>query len=285
MRTNGCRKDTRQAQGSKSAEHTMSSLKVIAGPCVVESRELLHTVAEHLVPLCRELGVELVFKASYRKANRTSPDSFTGIGDEAALELLAEIRHTYGVPVLTDVHTPEEAFRAARFVDVLQIPAFLCRQTDLLMAAGQTGKPVNIKKGQFMAPESMAYAVEKVRRAGGSEVWLTERGTMFGYRDLVVDFRSLPILRRTGCPVFYDATHSVQQPNAGERSGGRREFVRVLARAALAVGVDGIFFETHPQPERALSDPDTQLPLAQVREFLSELVELWDALQRVGVRW
>jgi 2-dehydro-3-deoxyphosphooctonate aldolase (KDO 8-P synthase) len=263
----------------------MSSLKVIAGPCVVESRELLHTVSEHLVPLCRELGVELVFKASYRKANRTSPDSFTGIGDEAALELLAEIRHTYGVPVLTDVHTPEEAFRAARFVDVLQIPAFLCRQTDLLMAAGQTGKPVNIKKGQFMAPESMAYAVEKVRRAGGSEVWLTERGTMFGYRDLVVDFRSLPILRRTGCPVFYDATHSVQQPNAGERSGGRREFVRVLARAALAVGVDGIFFETHPQPERALSDPDTQLPLAQVREFLSELVELWDALQRVGVRW
>ncbi|MEN3027282.1 MAG: 3-deoxy-8-phosphooctulonate synthase [Chlorobiota bacterium] len=259
------------------------TLLIVAGPCVVESRELLHTVADHLCRVCAELPVRLVFKASYRKANRTSAHSFTGIGDERALEFLAEIRSTYGVPVLTDVHTPAEAGLAAQYVDILQIPAFLCRQTDLLMAAGATGKPVNVKKGQFMAPESMAYAVEKVRLGGGSEVWLTERGTMFGYRDLVVDFRSLLILRQTGCPVLYDATHSVQQPNVGERSGGRREFVRALARAAVAVGVDGIFFETHPDPTQALSDPETQLPLAMVEGFLQEVVELWQAAQRCGV--
>lgn len=249
----------------------------------MESRELLHAVAEHLCRVCAALPVRFVFKSSYRKANRTSARSFAGIGDERALELLAEIRHTYGVPVLTDVHTPEEARRAAQYVDVLQIPAFLCRQTDLLMAAGATGKPVNIKKGQFMAPEAMAYAVEKVRLAGGTEVWLTERGTMFGYRDLVVDFRSLVVMRQTGCPVLYDATHSVQQPNVGERSGGRRHFVRALTRAALAVGVDGVFFETHPDPDRALSDPETQLPLAETEEFLQELVTLWQALQQCGV--
>lgn len=249
----------------------------------MESRQVLHTVAEHLCRVCARLPVRLVFKSSYRKANRTSARSFTGIGDEQALELLAEIRHSYGLPVLTDVHTPEEARRAAEYVDVLQIPAFLCRQTDLLLAAGATGKPVNIKKGQFMAPEAMAYAVEKVRLGGGGEVWLTERGTMFGYRDLVVDFRSLLIMRQTGCPVLYDATHSVQQPNVGERSGGRRQFVRALARAALAVGVEGIFFETHPDPERALSDPATQLPLAEVESFLQELVALWQALQQCGI--
>ncbi len=244
----------------------------------MESRELVHTVAEHVCRVCASLPVRLVFKASYRKANRTSARSFTGIGDERALEVLAEIRHTYGVPVLTDVHTPEEARRAAQYVDVLQIPAFLCRQTDLLMAAGATGKPVNIKKGQFMAPEAMVHAVEKVRLGGGSTVWLTERGTMFGYRDLVVDFRSLVVMRQTGCPVLYDATHSLQQPNIGERSGGQRQFVRALARAAVAVGVDGIFFETHPNPEQALSDPETQLPLAEVESFLHELVALWQAL-------
>ncbi len=249
---------------------------------MVESAELLHTVAEHLCRVCSELPVRLVFKSSYRKANRTSARAFAGIGDERALELLAEIRRTYGVPVLTDIHTPSEASKAAAYVDVLQIPAFLCRQTDLLMAAGATGKVVNIKKGQFMAPESMAYAVEKVHLGGGSEVWLTERGTMFGYRDLVVDFRSLVTLRQTGCPVLYDATHAVQQPNVGERSGGRREFVRALARAAIAVGVDGIFFETHPNPMEALSDPDTQLPLAEVEGFLQELVALWQAVQRCG---
>ncbi|MDW7997352.1 MAG: 3-deoxy-8-phosphooctulonate synthase, partial [Bacteroidota bacterium] len=241
-----------------------STLLIVAGPCVVESRELLYTVADHLCRVCAGLPVRLVFKASYRKANRTSAHSFTGVGDEQALELLAEIRRFYDIPVLTDVHTPQEAGIAAQYVDVLQIPAFLCRQTELLMAAGATGKVVNVKKGQFMAPESMAHAVEKVRLGGGSEVWLTERGTMFGYRDLVVDFRSLVLMRQTGCPVLYDATHSVQQPNVGERSGGRREFVRTLARAALAVGVDGIFFETHPEPARALSDPDTQLPLQEV---------------------
>jgi 2-dehydro-3-deoxyphosphooctonate aldolase (KDO 8-P synthase) len=258
-------------------------LLIVAGPCVVESRELLHTVAEHLCRICSQLPVRFVFKSSYRKANRTSARSFTGIGDEQALELLAEIRRAYRVPVLTDIHTPAEAALAARYVDVLQIPAFLCRQTDLLLAAGATGKPVNIKKGQFMAPESMAHAVEKVRRGGGKEVWLTERGTMFGYRDLVVDFRSLVIMRQMGCPVLYDATHSLQQPNAGERSGGRREFVRALARAAIAVGVDGIFFETHPNPDQALSDPDTQLPLAEVESFLHELVALWQAMRQCGV--
>lgn len=257
-------------------------LLIVAGPCVVESAELLHTVAEHLCRVCAALPVRLVFKSSYRKANRTSARAFAGIGDERALEFLAEIRRTYGIPVLTDIHTPLEAARAAEFVDVLQIPAFLCRQTDLLMAAGATGKVVNIKKGQFMAPESMAYAVEKVRYAGGSEVWLTERGTMFGYRDLVVDFRSLVLMQQTGCPVLYDATHSVQQPNVGERSGGRREFVRALARAAIAVGVDGIFFETHPAPQEALSDPDTQLPLADAEGFLHELVALWQAVQQCG---
>ncbi len=258
------------------------TLLIVAGPCVVESAELLHTVAEHLCRLCAELPVRFVFKSSYRKANRTSARSFTGIGDEQALELLLEVRRTYGVPVLTDIHTPAEAVVAASYVDILQIPAFLCRQTDLLMAAGATGKIVNIKKGQFMAPESMVHAVEKVRLGGGKEVWLTERGTMFGYRDLVVDFRSLVLLRQTGCPVLYDATHSVQQPNVGERSGGRREFVRALARAAIAVGVDGIFFETHPNPEQALSDPDTQIPLAEVEGFLHELVTLWKAVHQCG---
>lgn len=248
----------------------------------MESAELLHTVAEHLCRVCAGLPVRLVFKASYRKANRTSAHSFTGIGDERALELLAQVRQTYGIPVLTDIHTPQEAPLAAQYVDVLQIPAFLCRQTDLLMAAGATGKPVNIKKGQFMAPESMKHAVEKVRLGGGKEVWLTERGSMFGYRDLVVDFRSLVLMRQTGCPVLYDATHSVQQPNVGERSGGRREFVRALARAAIAVGVDGIFFETHPHPERALSDPETQVPLAEAEEFLQELVALWQAVRQCG---
>jgi 2-dehydro-3-deoxyphosphooctonate aldolase (KDO 8-P synthase) len=252
-------------------------LALIAGPCVVESPELVMEVAGTLREVCSSLGVPLIFKASFDKANRTSGASFRSIGDDRALAALAQVRRDLGVPVLTDVHEPSQAAWAAEAVDVLQIPAFLCRQTDLLAAAGATGKVVNVKKGQFMAPEDMGYSVDKVDGSGG--VLLTERGTTFGYRDLVVDLRGLEAMRRFA-PVVFDATHSVQTPGgAGGSSGGRRELVAPLARAAVAFGVDALFLETHPDPDRALSDGPSMLALRDLPELLETCLAI-HALRR-----
>lgn len=256
-------------------------LFIIAGPCLAESKELLREVVSVMKPLCASLGLPYIFKASYRKANRTSSGSFEGIGDEKALGFLADIRAEFDVPVLTDIHTAPEAELAARYgIDVLQIPAFLSRQTDIIKAAAETGKIVNIKKGQFLAPDDMTKAVEKVRDVQPltQPIWATERGTSFGYHDLVVDMRSLVImreqLRNQHCCVVYDATHSVQQPSIGAQSGGKREFLLPLARAAVAVGIDGLFFETHPNPAEAKSDAATQLPLVQAEKFLTQMAAL-----------
>ncbi len=253
---------------------------LIAGPCVIESLDLLEEVAETVLPLAQKYNFTLYFKSSYKKANRTNISSFTGIGDEKALGFLHDIGKKYSIPVLTDVHSVEEIYFANNYVDVLQIPAFLCRQTEILIAAGQTGKTVNIKKGQFLAPQDMADAAEKVRSTGNSQIWLTERGTFFGYRDLTVDFRSLGIMSQTGCPVIYDATHSVQQPGASlGTSGGLPQFILPLARAATAYGIDGIFVETHPNPPFAKSDAATQLPLKEIENFLAEIAVIRDAVQ------
>ncbi|MBM2815115.1 MAG: 2-dehydro-3-deoxyphosphooctonate aldolase [Ignavibacteria bacterium] len=252
----------------------MNELLVIAGPCVVESKELLNETASTLAEICLKLPVKLIFKSSYKKANRSSLNSFTGIGDEKALLYLNDIGKEFALPVLTDVHSPDEARLAAGFVDVLQIPAFLSRQTELLQAAGETGKIINIKKGQFMAPDDMQKAADKVAASGNNKIWLTERGTFFGYHDLVVDFRSLLRMRSFGYPVIYDATHSLQQPSIGEISGGLRQYIPALARAAAATGIDGIFIETHPEPEKAMSDSATQLPLKEVKTFLEKIVEI-----------
>jgi 2-dehydro-3-deoxyphosphooctonate aldolase (KDO 8-P synthase) len=260
-----------------------SRLGVIAGPCVIESAGLVQEVATELRRITGRLGLPFVFKASYAKDNRSSVRSFRGPGRDAGLRILADLRDRLSVPVLSDVHTPEEVPEAARVLDVLQIPAFLCRQTSLLEAAGQTGKPVNIKKGQFLAPPDLIKAVEKVRGAGSDQVLVTERGTSFGYHDLVVDMRSIPILAETGCPVVYDATHSLQLPGSGEETGGVRQFALPLARAAVAAGADAVFLETHPDPDRALSDRATQLPLAQIPEFLEELVRVWNAVRQPAV--
>lgn len=250
-------------------------LLVIAGPCLVESRDIAMRTAEHVKRVVDELPVFWVFKGSYRKANRTSAGSFQGIGDIEALEILQEVARTFDIPVLTDIHTDDEAALAAGYVDVLQIPAFLSRQTSLLEAAAATGKVVNIKKAQFMAPEDVVKAAAKVVQAGNHQVWLTERGTSFGYHDLVVDFRGLVTMRQSGYPVIFDATHSVQQPSAGASSGGRPEFIPALARAAAAVGIDGLFIETHPDPANAKSDAATQLPLTSVKDVLSRVVDHW----------
>ena len=251
-------------------------LIIIAGPCVVESKEILFETAEILTSAVKGKNVEFYFKSSYKKANRTSLNSFTGIGDEQALSFIKETGEKFGVKTLTDVHSVEEVKLAAEYVDVLQIPAFLCRQTDLLLAAGATGKVVNIKKGQFVGPDVMAKAAEKVKNGGAGEFWITERGTFFGYHDLVVDFRSIISLSKMGYTTIYDATHSVQQPSIGEQSGGRKEFIFPLAKAAIAAGVNGIFFETHPEPERALSDSASQLALKDANEFINEVLDLYE---------
>ncbi|MFN3394065.1 MAG: 3-deoxy-8-phosphooctulonate synthase [Candidatus Thermochlorobacter sp.] len=249
----------------------------IAGPCVVESRELVLRTAEKLKHAAVRVGVGIIFKSSYKKANRTSSTSFTGIGDERALKILREVKERLDVPVLTDVHLPVEAELAAEYVDVLQIPAFLSRQTELLQAAGKTGKAVNIKKGQFMAPSDMSKAAAKVLETGNSRVMLTERGTSFGYHNLVVDYRALPIMSETGLPVVFDATHSVQLPSAGNGvSSGERRFIPALARAAVAVGISGIFMEVHPDPSRAKSDAATQVPLKHFEQLARELKALFE---------
>lgn len=252
-------------------------LAIIAGPCVMESERLLSETAEKLVSYCGELGLGLIFKSSYDKANRTAASGYRGPGLEQGLSWLKQVGKDFSVPVTTDVHSPEEAKRAAEFVDLLQIPAFLCRQTDLLEAAAGTGRPINIKKGQFMSAEAMAGAVDKVKEGGGSQILLTERGTMFGYGDLIVDFRSLQTMRALGCAVCFDGTHSLQKPPSGSSagsSGGRREFSGVLIRSAVAAGVDSLFLECHPDPSAALSDKETQIPLSDLKDLLGRAKEI-----------
>lgn len=249
---------------------------LLAGPCVIEGEKMALDIAEKIEPICRRLQIPFVFKGSYRKANRSRLDSFTGIGDETALKILAKVREEVGVPVVTDIHESREAEMAAEYVDILQIPAFLCRQTDLLVAAARTGKMVNIKKGQFLAPESMRFAVDKVRAAGNDNVAVTDRGTQFGYGDLIVDYRGIPQMQRLcGCPVILDITHSLQQPNQGSGvTGGRPDMIETIARAGIAVGVDGIFIETHPDPSVAKSDGANMLRLDLLEGLLSRLTEI-----------
>jgi 2-dehydro-3-deoxyphosphooctonate aldolase (KDO 8-P synthase) len=251
-------------------------LSLIAGPCVIESEKLCLQVAESLKKTCDKLGIFFVFKASYDKANRTSGKSFRGPGIEAGLATLAMIRKKIGVPVLTDVHSESQVVAAAEATDVLQIPAFLCRQTDLIDAAVRTGKIVNLKKGQFLSPKEMGQVVDKARGAGAKKLLVTERGTTFGYNNLVADMRSIPIMRGFGFPVIFDATHSVQLPGGGgDKSSGQREFAPVLARCALAAGANGIFIETHPQPDRALSDGPNMIPLKEMPGLLADLLKIW----------
>lgn len=257
---------------------------LIAGPCVVESRDLVLRTADRIQRIARKRRLPVVFKSSYKKANRTSARSFTTIGMEKALAILEEVRRDLGLPVLTDVHTELEAIAAAEVVDILQIPAFLCRQTELLQAAGRTGKVVNIKKGQFAAPADMALAAEKVRATGNRKILLTERGTTFGYNNLVVDMRGLEIMRRTGYPIVLDATHSVQLPSgAATTSAGQPEFIFPLARAGAAVGIDALFVETHPDPRRALSDAASQLKLDLLDVLIRQVMAV-DAARRTTVR-
>lgn len=245
---------------------------LVAGPCVVEGEEIVLRIAEQIAEVCERLEIPFIFKASYRKANRSRLDSFTGIGDEAGLRILARVREEFGLPVTTDIHSDEEAALAAAYVDVLQIPAFLCRQTSLLVAAADTGKVVNIKKGQFMSPEAMGHAVEKVRQAGNSKVALTERGTTFGYQDLVIDFRGIPVMRAFDVPVILDCTHSLQQPNQPSGvTGGRPGLIETVARAGIATGADGLFIETHPDPSQAKSDGANMLPLDRLPALLERL--------------
>ncbi len=248
---------------------------LLAGPCVIEGREMALDIASTIAPICRRLDIPYVFKGSYRKANRSRLDSFTGIGDIEALEILAEVRRTTGVPVVTDIHSAEEARMAAEYVDILQIPAFLCRQTDLLIAAAKTGKLVNIKKGQFLAPESMRFAVDKILESGNRQVAVTDRGTCFGYGDLIVDFRGIPVMQQQGVPVIVDVTHSLQQPNQGSGvTGGRPELIETIARASIAVGADGLFMETHRDPSTAKSDGANMLRLELLEPLLERLTVL-----------
>ncbi len=256
------------------------SLTLIGGPCMAETPELCREVGSYLKALCAELGVHYIFKASFDKANRTSGESRRGPGLEAGLAMLAGVRDELKVPVVTDIHESYEAEPVARVADLLQIPAFLCRQTDLLLAAGRTGKPVNVKKGQFMAPEDMRGAVEKIRSTGNRRILLTERGSSFGYHNLVVDFRSLPTLRGMGVPVVFDATHSVQLPGGlGNASGGRRDCIPPLARAAAAVGIDVLFAEVHPRPDEAWSDGPNSLDFKTIRQVLSEVKTIHDQVR------
>ena len=257
-------------------------LFLIAGPCVIESEKLCFQVAAAMQKTCDKLGINYVFKASYDKANRSSGQSFRGPGIKDGLSVLAKIRAEFDLPVLTDVHTEEQVKLAGEAVDVLQIPAFLCRQTDLIEAAVRTGKIVNIKKGQFLSPQEMGQVTKKAGAAGGKKLLLTERGTTFGYNNLVADMRSIPIMRSFGFPIVFDATHSVQLPGgAGDRSGGQREFAPVLARAALAAGANGLFIETHPDPDKGLSDGPNMIPLAQMPKILSGLLKVHAAVKGI----
>jgi len=248
---------------------------LIAGTCVVENEEVVNETVAHLLELCEKYSIPFVFKSSYRKANRSKSDSFTGIGDIKALEILSKIKSRYSVPIVTDIHNPEEASMAAEYVDMLQIPAFLCRQSDLLLAAAKTGKWVNIKKGQFLSGASMTFAVEKVREAGNNNIMLTDRGNTFGYQDLVVDFRNIPEMQKNGVPVLMDITHSLQQPNqATGVTGGQPGLIETIGKAAIAAGADGIFIETHPNPAVAKSDSANMLKLSEMENLLRKLIAL-----------
>lgn len=253
---------------------------LIAGPCVIESEELVLSVAGKMKEITEELGIPYTFKASFDKANRTSIHSFRGPGIEEGLRILQKVKDTYGLPVCTDIHEPWQAEKAAQVCDILQIPAFLCRQTDLLVAAAKTGKCINIKKAQFLAPWDMKNCVEKVRESGNDNVMLCERGSTFGYNTLVVDMTGLRVMKDLGVPVIFDATHSVQKPGGnGTSTGGNRQFVEYLAKAAVAVGVDGLFMETHPDPDNALSDGPNMVPLGEMKELLRKLQRVYAAIQ------
>ena len=253
---------------------------LIAGPCAIEGEEVAMEIGEQVSAICERLSIPYIFKGSYRKANRSRIDSFSGIGDEKALKILQKVGSTFGVPVTTDIHADEEAAMAAEYADVLQIPAFLCRQTSLLQAAAETGKVINIKKGQFLSPEAMRFAVDKVVDSGNSQVVLIERGTTFGYQDLVVDFRGIPLMREYGKPVVMDCTHSLQQPNQSSGvTGGRPALIETIAKAAIAVGADGLFMETHPRPQEAKSDAANMLPLEMLEPLLERLLRIHRAIR------
>lgn len=247
----------------------------MAGPCVVESEEMVLGIAERVMKICERLEIPYIFKASYRKANRTRLDSFTGIGDDNALKILGKVKSTFNLPIVTDIHDAAEAAMAAEYADVLQIPAFLCRQTDILVAAAKTGRVVNVKKGQFLSPEAMQFAVNKIRESGNEQVVLTDRGTTFGYHDLIVDYRGIPTMRAMGVPVVLDCTHSLQQPNQSSGvTGGNPEMIETIARAGIAVGADGLFIETHPDPARAKSDGANMLHLDRLEALLEKLIRI-----------
>ncbi len=252
---------------------------LLAGPCVVESEEIVSEVAEKVAAICKNLGIPYVFKSSYRKANRSSGTSFSGLGDDIAMKMLQNVGKKYALPVVTDIHTAEEAAIAANYVDILQIPAFLCRQTDLLIAAAETGKIVNVKKGQFASGEAMKFAVDKIRNAGNDKIMLTERGTTFGYQDLVVDYRNIPAMQAHGVPVVMDVTHSLQQPNQSSGiTGGNPQLISTIAKAAIAAGADGLFIETHPNPSVAKSDGANMLKLDLLEGLLEQLVKIRKAI-------
>ena len=263
----------------KDQQYDEKNFFLLAGPCVVESEELIMQVADKVSGICKNLGIPYVFKSSYRKANRTSGTSFTGLGDDTAMHMLRNTGKKYSVPVVTDIHSPEEAAKAAQYVDILQIPAFLCRQTDLLVAAAQTGKIVNVKKGQFVSGEAMRFAVDKIKQAGNDKIMLTERGTTFGYQDLVVDYRNIPAMRAHGVPVVMDVTHALQQPNQTSGvTGGNPQLIGTIAKAAIAAGADGLFIETHPTPSKALSDGANMLQLDLLEGLLKELLRIRKAV-------
>jgi 2-dehydro-3-deoxyphosphooctonate aldolase (KDO 8-P synthase) len=263
----------------KGQSYDENSFFLIAGPCVVESEELVMQVASEVSDMCKRLGIPYVFKASYRKANRTSASSFTGIGDETALQLVRKTGERFGLPTTSDIHAHDEAAIAAKYIDILQIPAFLCRQTDLLIAAAETGKIVNVKKGQFISGEAMKFAVEKIKKAGNDKVILTERGTTFGYQDLVVDYRNIPVMKSLGVPVVMDCTHSLQQPNQTSGvTGGNPKLIGTIAKAAIAAGADGLFIETHPEPAVAKSDGANMLRLELLEKLLKDLLRIREAV-------
>ncbi|MEI8060096.1 MAG: 3-deoxy-8-phosphooctulonate synthase [Ferruginibacter sp.] len=260
-------------------QYDKNNFFLIAGPCVVESESLINEVAEKVSAICKRLGIPYIFKSSYRKANRTSANSFTGIGDEAALQLIQQVGERFHLPTTTDIHTAQEAAIAAKYVDILQIPAFLCRQTDILVAAGETGKIVNVKKGQFVNGPSMKFAVEKIQNTGNAKVGLIERGNTFGYQDLVVDYRNITWMKAIDVPVIMDCTHSLQQPNqSGGITGGNPELIETIAKAAIATGADGLFIETHPNPAIAKSDGANMLQLNLLETLLEKLVRLRQAI-------
>jgi 2-dehydro-3-deoxyphosphooctonate aldolase (KDO 8-P synthase) len=261
-------------------EYNENNFFLIAGPCVVESEELIFEVAEKVSAICKKFQIPYIFKSSYRKANRTSVASFTGLGDETALQMIKKVGTHFSLPTISDIHAHEEAAMAAKYVDVLQIPAFLCRQTDLLVAAAQTGKIVNVKKGQFVNGESMKFAVEKIQKAGNEKVMLTDRGNTYGYNDLIVDYRNIPIMKQHQVPVMMDCTHSLQQPNqSGGVPGGNPEMIETIAKAAIATGADGLFIETHPNPSVANSDGANMLRLDLLEELLFKLIKIRKAIQ------